>query len=229
MKTRNFTIALLILFSVIGYSQSNCSKYYPFKEGATFTYTNYNKKGKESGEINYKLINLRNEGENEVITMSAKIKDKKGNDSMDFTYDITCDGNGISIDYNSLGNMGMLQQFESMETEISGTNIILPNDLSVGQKLPDSNMNMKISMGITMEVNIKITDREIIAKESITTPAGTFDCYVLQVKSVVDMMGKKMITTSKSWFAEGIGMVKQISNGENGKPESSSILTKLNI
>ncbi|MFK5983188.1 MAG: hypothetical protein QM499_09760 [Flavobacteriaceae bacterium] len=52
---------------------------------------------------------------------------------MDFAYDITCDGNGISKDYNSLGNMTMLKQFESMETEITGTNIILPNDFSVGK------------------------------------------------------------------------------------------------
>ncbi|PHS68466.1 MAG: hypothetical protein COB12_01040 [Flavobacterium sp.] len=222
------SLLAILLISPFSYSQSNCSKYYPFKEGATFTYTNYNKKGKESGGINYKLINLRNDGKNEVITMSAKIIDKKGKESMDFAYDITCDGNGISIDYNSLGNM-MLKQFESMETEITGTNIIIPNDLSVGQKLPDSNMNMKISMGITMEINVKVINREIIAKEKVTTPAGIFDCYVLQVTSVVDMMGKKMTTTSKSWFAEGVGMVKQISNGKDGKTENSSVLTKLSL
>ena len=229
MKTFFTSLLAILLFTSSSYSQSDCSKYYPFKEGAKFTYTNYNKKGKESGEIDYTLINLRNEGGSEVITMSAKIKDKKGNDSMNFAYDISCDGSGISIDYNSLGNMAMLQQFESMDTEISGTNIILPNNLSVGQKLPDSNMNMKISMGITMEINVNVINREIIAKEKVTTSAGTFDCYVLQVTSIVDMMGKKIISTSKSWFAEGVGMVKQESFDESGKSTNSSKLTALNL
>ena len=229
MKPIFTSLFAILLISTFSFSQSDCSKYYPFTEGATFTYTNYNKKGKESSEVNYKISNLRNEGGNEVITMNAKIKDAKGNESMDFAYDITCDGNGISIDYNSLGNMGMLQQFENMETEITGTNIIIPNELSVGQKLPDSHMNMKISMGITMEIKVNVINRKIIAKENITCPAGTFDCYVIQVTSVVDMMGKKMTTTSKSWFAAGVGMVKQISNGENGKLENSTVLTKLNL
>jgi len=226
MKIVFTTLITFCLFTSISIAQSTCSKYYPFTEGAKFTYTNYNKKGKQSGEVSYKVTNVRKKGANEAMTMSAAMKDKKGKDLMDFAYDITCDGNGISIDYNSLGNMGMLKQFEQMETEISGINMILPNDLSVGQKLPDAAMNMKISMGITMEVNVKITDREIIAKESITTPAGTFDCYVMQATTKMDMMGKNMTSITKSWFAEGVGMVKQITKGEGGKMDSSSELTK---
>lgn len=229
MKSFIFSVITICLISSLGFSQSACSKYYPFKEGATFTYTNYNKKGNPSGDVNYKVTNVRKEGGNEVMTMTVDLKDKKGNDSMEFAYDITCDGNGVSIDFNSLGNMGMLQQFENMETEITGTNMILPNDLSVGQKLPDSSMNMKISMGITMEVNVQIINREIIAKEKMTTAAGTFDCYVLQATTAMDMMGRNMTSTTKSWFSEGVGMVKQVTKGEGGKMDSSSELTKLSL
>ena len=34
--------------------------------------------------------------------------------------------------------MEMLQQFEDLETEVTGTDIIIPNELTVGQELPDS-------------------------------------------------------------------------------------------
>ena len=229
MKSFILSLVTVCLFTSLSFSQTTCSKYYPFKEGATFTYTNYDKKGKPSGDINYKVTNVRNQNGNEVMTLVANLKDKKGNESMEFAYDVTCDGSGISIDFNSLGNMGMLQQFENMETEITGTNMIIPNDLSVGLKLPDASMNMKISMGITMEVNVEIINREIIAKETITTPAGTFDCYVLQATTVMDMMGRNMTSTSKSWFAEGVGMAKQVTKGEGGKMDSSSELTKLSL
>jgi len=229
MKTLITSLLAILLTTAFSYSQSDCSKYYPFKEGAQFSYTNYNKKGKVSGIVEYLITNLRSEGDNELITMRTSIKNAKGKDPMNFAYDISCDGNGISIDYNSLGNMAMLHQFENMETEITGTNINIPNDLSVGQKLPDAYMNMKISMGITMEINVNVINREIIAKEKVTTPAGTFDCYVLQVTSIVDMMGKKITSSSKSWFAEGVGMVKQESYNEKGNTENSTLLTKLNL
>jgi hypothetical protein len=158
--------------------------------------------------------------------MTMSTSDKKGNGIGDISYDISCDGSGISIDFKSLGNMAMLKQFESMETKITGTNTTLPNSLSVGQELPDSNMNMEISMsGISMKVNTLIKDRKVIGKEKVTTPAGTYNCLILEQTTIADVMGKKISTTSKSWFAEGVGMVKQESYNK-GKLQNKSILTK---
>lgn len=226
MKTLLTTFITLLIVSSATIAQSTCSKYYPFKDGTTLQYTNYDKKGKESGEINYKVNNYRKSGGKEWITMTMSTSDKKGNGIGDISYDISCDGSGVSIDFKSLGNMAMLKQFESMETKITGTNTTLPNNLSVGQKLPDSNMNMEISMsGISMKVNTLIKDRKVTGKEKVTTPAGTYNCLILEQTTIADVMGKKMSTSTKSWFAEGVGMVKQESHSK-GKLQSKSTLTK---
>jgi len=215
------------LFTFSGVAQNNCSKYYPMEEGTTFQYTNYDKKGKLSGTIDYTTTNYRKEGGLEIVTMKVNTKDKKGNKTVDFYYDISCDGNGISIDFKSLGNMGMLQQFEDMETEVTGTNIIIPNELSVGQELPDSEMKMKISMaGMSMNVDVITKDRKVIGEENLSTPAGTFNCFVLQTTTESNVMGKKMSYTTKGWIAEGVGMVKQESNDDSGNLTSYSELTK---
>jgi len=220
--------AVLSLFLITtGFSQSGCSKYYPFEEGTTLQYTNYDKKGKKSGFLDYKVSNVRNNGGNTTATFEISMKDKKGEHIMDSSYDISCNGNGVVIDYKSMSNAQMMKQFENFEYEISGTDLDLPNNLSVGQKLKDGNMNMKISMGITMEMKITIKNREIIGKETITTPAGSFKCYILQATTEIDMMGRNMTSTSKSWFSEGVGMVKQETKGMGGKMDSSSKLTKL--
>jgi hypothetical protein len=226
MRTLIKSLFILLLFTSFSFSQSTCSKYYPFKEGTTLQYTNYDKKGKESGELNYKVNNYRKSDGKEWITMTMSTSDKKGNGIGDISYDISCDGSGISIDFKSLGNMAMLKQFESMETKVTGTNTTLPNSLSVGQELPDSNMNMEISMsGISMKVNTLIKDRKVTGKEKVTTPAGTYNCLILEQTTIADVMGKKISTTSKSWFAEGVGMVKQESHSK-GKLQSKSTLTK---
>ncbi len=227
MKTLLTTLITLLFVTSASVAQSNCSKYYPFKEGTTLQYTNYDKKGKESGKLNHKITNYRKSEGKEWVTMTMNTSDKKGNGIGDISYDISCDGSGISIDFKSMANMAMLKQFESMETEITGTNTILPNNLSVGQELPDANMNMKISMsGISMNVNTATTNRKVTGKETVTTPAGTFNCLILEHTTTADVMGKKVSTTTKSWFAEGVGMVKQVSFDKNGKTLNRSTLTE---
>jgi len=228
MKSFILSAITICLVSSLGFSQSACSKYYPLEEGTTFQYTNYDKKGKLSGSIDYTTTNYRKEDGLEIVTMKVKTKDKKGKETVDFYYDISCDGNGISIDFKSLGNMGMLQQFEDMETEITGTNTLIPNELVVGQELPDSEMKMKISMaGMAMNVDVITKDRKVISEENLTTPAGTFNCLVMQTTTESNVMGKKMSYTTKSWIAEGVGMVKQESYDDKGNLMNYSELTKL--
>lgn len=227
MKSLLFNTIIFCLFTVFGYSQSGCSKYYPMKEGTSFQYTNYDKKGKVSGYLDYKVSNVHDSGGNTTATFEISMKDKKEEHIMDSSYDISCNGSGVIIDYKSMSNAQMLKQFENFEYEISGTDIDLPNNLSVGQKLKDGNMNMKISMGITMEMKVTIKDREIVGKETITTPAGTFECYIMTSTLEIDMM-KIMESSSKQWIAEGVGMVKQESYDKNGKLTNNTMLTKFN-
>ncbi len=222
-----FIFITTFFITSLGFAQSSCSKYYPMEEGTSFQYTNYDKKGKVSGYLDYKVSNVRDNGGKTTATFDINMKDKEGEQIMDSSYDISCNGNGISIDFKSMSNAQMMKQFENFEYEISGKNLDLPNNLSVGQKLDDGFMNMKISMGITMEVKITIKDREIIAKETITTPAGTFECYVMTSTVEMDMM-KTMKSSSKQWIAEGVGMVKQESYDEKGKLTNKTLLTKFN-
>lgn len=123
-----------------------------------------------------------------------------------------------------------MKQFKDMDTEVTGTNLVLPNNLSVGQTLPDASIDIKISMsGINMDVATKIINRKVIGRESITTPAGTFDCYVITSTTELAMtMGMNQSSNAKEWIAEGVGMVKHEDYNKKGKLTNSSLLTALN-
>ena len=179
MKRSLISLCLIALFSVT-VSAQNCSKYYPMVEGATFQYTNYNKKGKTEGVADYKVSNVNTSGDVTSATMSIEPKDEKGKEIYTTDYNFTCSGNMVSIDYESLIPSSTLQQFEDMEMDISGTDLEFPNDLSVGLELPDANVSIKISMsGINMNTTVDMVNRNVEKKESVTTPAGIFDCYVV--------------------------------------------------
>jgi len=225
---RYFLLLLLAVFAAPhSQAQSTCSTYYPLVDGANLQYTNYNKKGKEEGQMNYTVTNVSSNGDNVTATMMLEMVDRKGN-TYTSDYEIACDGNVVKIDFKSLMNDQMLSQMGDVEMDISGTDVELPNNLSVGQELPDANMQLKMKMGgaINMNTNVETINRKVEKQESVTTPAGSFECYVLYSETKTKMMMANSTFPSRTWLAEGVGVVKQESYNKKGKLIGSMVLTQ---
>ncbi|MFT5891771.1 MAG: hypothetical protein ACI9Y7_001878 [Dokdonia sp.] len=75
-----------------------------------------------------------------------------------------------------------------------------------------------------MNISVMMIDRKVQNKESITTPAGTFECYVITYTSKMKM-GIGRTGSSKQWVAEGVGLVKQEDYNKKGKLTGSNMLT----
>ncbi|MFD2099585.1 hypothetical protein [Flagellimonas iocasae] len=222
-----FLLLIILFFSVnTAKAQTSCSQYYTMVEGASFQYTNYNKKGKEDGKLTYKVTNVNGSGDNISATMVMDMEDQKGN-TYSSEYDVACDGNVVKVDFKSLMNEQMLAQMGDVEMDISGTDVEWPNDLNVGQELPDGNVNVKMKMSgvMNMNMNVETINRKVEKKESVTTPAGTFDCFVIYSETKSKMMMANQTFPSRVWLAEGIGMVKQESYNKRGDLTNSSVLT----
>jgi hypothetical protein len=226
MKTKS----LLVLFFLIGIisltAQDNCSKFYPMTEGVSMEYTNYNKKGKVEGISSYKVTETNTVGNTTNATMAINLKDEKGKEIYSTDYKLSCTGNMVTLDYESLLPSDMMNQYGDMDIEISGNDIEIPNDLRVGQNLNDANVTMKIGMsGINMNIAVDMLNRKVEKKESVTTPTGTYDCYVVYSENQSKMMMANQVYPSRVWLAEGLGMVKQETYKKNGDLMSSTLLT----
>ena len=79
-------------------------------------------------------------------------------------------------------------------------------------------------------MGMKVTgeERKIISKETIQTEAGLFDCFILEETATIKAMMMTEVERTKSWYAYGIGLVKEISYDKNGKPVSTMIQNKVN-
>ena len=223
MNTKILTLicTLFICFSSI--SQSTCSTYYPFEEGAKFEITSFNKKGKKESVVNYEITTI----ENNVATIKTKISDAKGKEVTTTKYSVTCNGNSISIDFKSLMNPDLFKQYKDVDMEMSGTNVEFPNNLKVGQTLKDANLKMTMNMsGIKMNMTVDMLNRKVDAKESVTTAAGTFNCFVISYNTEMKM-GMKMSFKIKEWIAEGVGVVKSETYNKKGKSMGYSELTSI--
>ncbi len=227
---KNIIILLLyFLFSLGITAQDGCSKYYPMKEGSSFEYTNYNKKGKVEGITSYNISSVSSEGAATKATLNLVLSDKKGKENYNTSYTYTCENNMVSIDYKSLFPAAMMKQYESMgmKMQISGNDIEVPNNLQVGKELKDANVTINMNMtGMDMSIAVDMTNRKVLNKENVTTVAGTFTCYVISENTTSKTMGATLEMSSKLWLSEGLGMVKHETYKKNGDLVSRTELTK---
>lgn len=227
MKTKIILFLALCYASLSLVAQNNCSRFYPMTEGTSFEYSSYNKKGKSEGVSSYKVTTVENNSDTTTATMNISFTDEKGKDVYNSNYSFSCSGNLVTIDYESLVPKEMLEQYEDMEMDITGTDIELPNELTVGQNLADANVTLNISMsGLNMKTTIDIVNRKVEKQETITTPAGTFDCFVIYSDNKSKIMMAKSNFPSRVWLSESVGMVKQETYKKNGDVMGSTQLTK---
>lgn len=216
-----FSLLLLSISSLVVTGQSDCSEYYPFVQGTVTEWTTYDKKDKPSAVIEYVV---KEAGQNKV-TIKNTVSDKKGEEISTSEFDIICKGDGVELDITSMYSPQLMAQYENMETSISGTDVSLPNNMQVGDELDDVEMFISVDMsGINMNIEVAMTDRKVVEKETISVPAGSFDCVVISYNNKMKM-GLERKTTGKQWIAKGVGMVKQEEYNKRGKLTSSTKLT----
>ncbi len=199
------------------------SKYYPLKEGVFYEITIYNKKDKPEGVVSYTIKNVADN----KATVQSTLLDEKGNEVMSSEYFMFCDENGVSIDFKSLMNNNMLRNYENAEIKMSGKNISIPNKLSVGQELDEANIELEINMApLTMKMYTRMFNRIVEGKETISTPAGDFNCFIVSHDTEYKMGISKRKSHTKQWLAEGVGVVKtEEYKKKGGKLEAKAILT----
>jgi hypothetical protein len=226
MKTKNFCLLIAVLAFSFGAYAQDCSAFYPFREGAKMEYTNYDKKGKVESTTQNTVKVIKETASGLVAEVSTLIQDKKEKEVYSGTLEVRCEDGKLTFDLNSMIDPAIYESLSSMEIQLEGDALQMPNSLSVGQELPDASMKITAGTGgmTIMTTNIKIVNRKVEGKETITTSAGTFECYKLSQTTEVKMMISRSFD-SVEYFAEGVGMVRTENYDKKGKLESYTELT----
>lgn len=235
MKQRSTPSALLFTLSCIVImafrpAHDICENLLFFKEGATTTMTSYDKDNKVTGSSKSVYSSVKTTAEGSTVIVAQESFDKKGKSVMKHDFTIRCKAGVIYFDMKmAMPSNGMNNG--DFQMKIDGNDLEFPGHLTVGATLKDSHMkctfsgkdNTPIPM---MTVEVDITNRKVEALETITTPAGTFECYRISedysAKSIVPIHGK-----NKQWFNYEVGTVRTESYRENGNLSGSTVLTEM--
>ena len=204
--------------------------FFPSKKGMVATIANFNGKGKLEGYMRMSVKNVTVSGGNGAIVYTVQSLDKKmqpdkpKGELPEYAAPVV---NGVV----ELGMEPWAALSGGKDIKVTGTQMRLPSKLAPGDKIPDANASMTLNMAVgKVTADIAMTNQRCTGIETVTVPAGTFECYKVERKSttVADMVGKiTFISNSTVWYARGVGVVKSFDYDEKGKLRSSSELHEL--
>jgi hypothetical protein len=205
-----------------------CNNLIYFRPGAEIGSKSYDATGRELGSQLVKILNIKNEGGMTVAYVTSSDTSKPGKQVINMKYSYKCNGKSIFLDLASM----MRPTAEKQQATFEASVIEYPIAVSAGQTLPETTGTMtmgKDGRKTTMKYHYK--DRKVEGKEAVTTPAGSWTCYKITNRVEVEMdipgmdertkkmmveMTNKMKTTSITWFAPDLGVVK-MEMYQNGK------------
>jgi hypothetical protein len=209
----------------------NCAQFINAVNGKKMVYSNMDAKGREQGKFNY----TSTKKDATTVTIHSEIIDKNGKSLGASDSDVTCSGDAININMQSFIPAASAKQFSNMQVQGDVKYLAYPLNLSAGQTLPDGSANMTINnngnkMG---DVQMDITNRKVVQAETVTTPAGSFDCFKITYDALVrvKMMGIGFPTHMQvaEWFSPKLGrLVKSETYNKNSKLEGTMQLESIN-
>lgn len=148
----------------------------------------------------------------QIATITAEVFDASGQSRKKNTLYYQCNGTLLAVDVSSL-------MPQTGNSKIAPVYLEYPAAISVGSHLPDLTAKFSITAdNRTYLATLKFYDRNVKARETVTTPAGTYDCFKNTYRITVTYSGSSQpppASTSQSteWYSPTFGVVKSESLG----------------
>ena len=207
---KNLLVGILLLVTYSTFSQT-CETYYFLQNHKTIEMTIYNKKGEANGKQVYTVSNVQTSGNNVTATLNSEMFDKNGKSMVKAVNEIKCSAGVMMMDMKM--NMPQTQQATDVNATASNVYIEYPPNMKDGDNLKDAAMKIDVdNKGMKQTMDMQVINRKVQGKESITTTAGTWDCYKItnttKMKIKTMGIGIPINTDVTEWFAPGFGVVK---------------------
>jgi hypothetical protein len=199
-------------------------------ENAELEYTILDKKGKEISTVYNKVILVEETRLGTIFHFESTLTDKKSpNGPLIETYAMRCYKDTLFISMKSMLPAGTLESYRNMQIEISGNDLPYPRSVKESETLPNATIQVEVSSGGMRMLGIKATtgERRVESKEKVTTSAGDFECFKISETTEVKVGFITTKTKTNSWFAPGVGLVKQETFDKKGRLNNRKELLKI--
>lgn len=200
--------------------------YFCSTKGATLRYERYDPEGETHWWTQISRINAvrtRQDGVREVDFTTTIIPDKektmvKGD--VNSTALLYPDG-AVEVNVSDAAAYVARQLFSSLNFTVKGGTSTLKATLKPGDILEDIHGTVDWK-GI--KLTIDFTDRKVLRRETVTVPAGTFDCIVVREHKLEKAPLHKRDRITYTWYTLDYGMIRHDTHFPDGRQECSEQL-----
>lgn len=212
MKSNWLPALLACIIALPGRAQ-DCKSFYFLQNNKTIEMTIYNKKGDENGKQVYAVTDVQHGGGTLTGQLNSEMFDRKGKSFAKAKGTIQCKSGVMMVDMKMSLPAAQQEQFGTTEAKADNIYMEYPASMKVGDALKDASMNIEIeNKGMKQSVVMVVNNRKVEGKESVTTPAGTWECYKISYHSKITIktmgIGIPVNIEGTEWFAPGFGIVK---------------------
>lgn len=242
-----FALAVAAFIGVTGIS----AQYFSTTQGQELNYKSINHEGKEDSEATIKstMISVETATDGVITAREKDVQTDPANPLLEVTTyrgyvynpetDITKvlvmsadDFKNFVLDMIRQGAAAAGQSISDMDFAELSKGITCKGSLEFDldpqaapeTKLPKSNLRLSAGMN-TMRANL--WDGKFIGEETVTVPAGTYDCLKVSYTMVInggEGAEKRFIT---EWYAKGVGLVKSAETDKKGNVKSEDVLVSI--
>lgn len=224
-------LSLLLTAACPWLHAQKCSGYYYLTAGEV-EMTNYDGRGKETGKVIYRISNVNTSAGITSANFETLVTDKRGRQHSQGKGLYKCSGNTLYVDARVALN-DQNEAYKDMDVKMSEAFIEYPAQLSENAELKDASFKMTVfdkKGDLFSTITIQMSNRKVNGKETITTAAGSWECWKIgydsKIRSEVAGIGIPVTFYVTEWFAPGIGVIKS-ETSKGGRTMGSSLLTAM--
>jgi hypothetical protein len=228
---RKYQIACFLAFAMLSTAQAqDCNQFLLLQKDKTIEVSIYDKKGQPSGKQVYTIKDVSSSGGTVTGTVNSEQFDKNSNSKAKATSTIQCSGGEFRMDMKLMLPQQQAEKYGDAEVNAKSSFLSYPVNMKVGDAPPDGSFTMDLSHsgggpggppgaggppgppGFKQSLTMTLSDRKVLAQESVTTTAGTWNCFKISYKCKVGVKtGPFSIPATfegMEWYAPGFGIVK---------------------
>ena len=228
---KNFTPLTLIMALLFGgttLSAQSCELYTDYSEGTTTKMVHYDQKDKVTGVTTTTVKELKSTPVDFHIVMEQHY-DNLDEYTFSSEFEVHCKNGDITVSMGNFIDPTTMEAYEDMEFKVQADDLSIPSGAKPGDVLNDGSVSVSVESGTPIPINIvaTVSNRRVTAKETITTPAGSFDCLKIEYDMLTEVSFLKIRSQIAEYHNKKHGTIRSETLNKKGKLKSYTQLEEI--
>lgn len=218
-----------ILLAASGLRAQDCKIYHDYREGTSVKMVHYDEKDRITGTT-VSTVKEKKQIPGGVSLLFHQKYDNTEDYTFETEFDVQCENGNVFVDMEKMLDPTTMTAYEDMEFDVTADDLTIPYDAAPGERLNNGSVTVAINTGspVSITVSVLLSDRRVESRETVETPAGTFDCLKITYDMLTEIGFLKIRSAAAEYYNREHGVIRSESFNKRGKLTGYSVVEAIN-